>query len=110
MEYMFPIQKRYQEEVSMPHIRKMLENVVYSEVRPEDFHPRITFFQAQAPYSNLLYSRCLALLLETLFNTYKEDVVSLARAFNAFNADVTELRQWIRDLERCHYLKQGISL
>jgi len=90
------ILKRYQEEVSMPHIRKMLENVVYSE--------------AQAPYSNLLYSRCLALLLETLFNTYKEDVVSLARAFNAFNADVTELRQWIRDLERCHYLKQGISL
>ena len=57
-----------------------------------------------------MYSRCLALLLETLFNTYKEDVVSLARAFNAFNADVTELRQWIRDLERCHYLKQGISL
>ena len=39
MEYMFPIQKRYQEEVSMPHIRKMLENVVYSEVRPEYFHP-----------------------------------------------------------------------
>ena len=23
----------------MPHIRKMLENVVYSEVRPEYFHP-----------------------------------------------------------------------
>ena len=23
----------------MPHIRKMLENVGYSEVRPEDFHP-----------------------------------------------------------------------
>ena len=110
MEYMFPIQKRYQEEVSMPQIRKMLENVVYSEVRPEISTPRNTLFQAQAPYSNLLYSRCLALLLETLFNTYKEDVVSLARAFNAFNADVTELRQWIRDLERCHYLKQGISL
>ena len=107
---MFPIQKRYQEDVSMPHIRKMLENVVYSEVRPEISTPRITLFQAQAPYSNLLYSRCLSLLLETLFNTYKEDVVSLARAFNAFNADVTELRQWIRDLERCHYLKQGISL
>ena len=94
----------------MPHIRKMLENVVYSEVRPEISTPRNTLSQAQAPFSNLLYSRCLALLLETLFNTYKEDVVSLARAFNAFNADVTELRQWIRDLERCHYLKQGISL
>ena len=26
------VQKRYQEEVSMPHIRKMLEGVAYSEV------------------------------------------------------------------------------
>ena len=110
MEYMFPIQKRYQEEVSMPHIRKMLENVVYSEVRPEISTPRITLFQAQAPYSNLLYSRCLALLLETLLFTHKEDVVSLSHAFTAFNVDVTELRQWIRDLERSHYLKQGVAL
>ena len=69
-----------------------------------------TFFQAQASYNNLLYSRCLALLLETLLSTHKEDVVSLGHAFNAFNVDVTELRQWIRDLERCHYLKQGVAL
>ena len=32
------------------------------------------------------------------------------RAFNAFNEDVTELRLWMRDLEKCHYLKQGIAL
>ena len=68
------------------------------------------FFQAQAPHSNLLYSRCLALLLETLLYTHKEDVVSLGHAFNAFNVDVTELRLWIRDLERGHYLKQGVAL
>ena len=66
--------------------------------------------QAQTPYSNLLYSRCLALLLEALLSTHKEDVVSLGRAFNAFNEDVTELRLWMRDLEKCHYLKQGIAL
>ena len=50
------------------------------------------------------------MLLETLFFAHKEDVVSLSHAFNAFNVDVTELRQWIRDLERCHYLKQGVAL
>ena len=95
----------------MPHIRKMLEGVAYSEVAFYSVQKYLeTFFQAQAYHSNLLYSRCLALLLETLLYTHKEDVVSLGHAFNAFNVDVTELRLWIRDLERGHYLKQGVAL
>ena len=56
MEYMFPIQKRYQEEVSMPHIRKMLENVVYSEVRPEISTPRITLSRPR----HLTATSCIA--------------------------------------------------
>ena len=39
------LQKRYQEEVSMPHIRKMLEGVAYSEVtfQPVQNHPKPSF-------------------------------------------------------------------
>ena len=91
----------------------MLEGVAYSEVIKIQLFKNIwppPPPQAQTPYSNLLYSRCLALLLEALLSTHKEDVVSLGRAFNAFNEDVTELRLWMRDLEKCHYLKQGIAL
>ena len=59
MEYMFPIQKRYQEEVSMPHIRKMLENVVYSEVRPEISIPATPFSRPR----HLIAASCTAAAL-----------------------------------------------
>ena len=44
-EFVSFLQKRYQEEVSMPHIRKTLEDVAYSEVtfQPVQNHPKPSF-------------------------------------------------------------------
>ena len=36
--------------------------------------------------------------------------VTLARAFTSFNNDLVELRQWLRDLEEQHFLRNNCRI
>ena len=41
---------------------------------------------------------------------YLNTKVTLARAFTSFNNDLVELRQWLRDLEEQHFLRNNCRI
>jgi len=87
---------KFNEDITVEKVKQTLGGLNYTE--------------ATAPYDYLMYMRCLALQLSAINSVSTGDVVTLARAFTSFNNDLVELRQWLRDLEEQHFLRNNCRI